>query len=109
MLRLALHSLSKLRKVVFTDFRELTRAEVGYDQLCYCLFGNSLEPDGLYDLPSTTDRDFLRFQRIVEEARSYTILDISIHVHQCRTSRQQLPESLVYCCQPQTIQVTDRM
>lgn len=61
MLRLALHSLSKLRKVVFTDFRELTRAEVGYDQLCHRLFGNSLELDGLYDLPSTTDRDFLRF------------------------------------------------
>ncbi|CZT24136.1 uncharacterized protein RCC_09853 [Ramularia collo-cygni] len=105
LLRLALHRLSKLRKIIFTDFRELTRPGEDYKKLCRRLFGNALEPDRLEDSPSPTDTEFLTFKRIVEETRGLPALDVSIRVHTCGSSQQQLKESLMHCCQPQRIRV----
>lgn len=42
-----LERLPKLRRIVFTDFRELAREGEGYSAICERIFGNTLEPRGL--------------------------------------------------------------
>ena len=84
----ALARLPKLRRIVFTDFRELAREEEEYTAACKRKFGNTLEPLGLR-FTDDTFREFMLLLYMVAESPQADIKSLSIGGHPY--------ESFVHC------------
>lgn len=76
----ALSRLPKLRRIVFTDFRELAGEGEGYKDVCERIFGNALEPRGL-SFSSETYKESTLLLDIIAESPEANITSLSIGGH----------------------------
>ena len=76
----ALLRLPNLRRIVFTDFREMARNEEDYDLFCTRTFGNTLEPYGLY-FSYDVCYEFLLLITMIAETSTTTIQSLSVGGH----------------------------
>lgn len=76
----ALARLPKLRRVVFTDFRELAREGEGYAAVCRRAFGNTLEPLRL-SFSEDIIREFMLLMDMIAESPQRNIQSLSIGGH----------------------------
>ena len=79
-LKEALVCLPKLRRILFTDFRELAQEGEGYAAVCGRIFGNTLEPLGL-SFSHDTCREFMLLMDMIAETPQTNIQSLLIGGH----------------------------